>query len=125
MTIELSISNGTCIIILHYGANPSGACIYQSPLHVVQACIHLVHAPLHVATPLYAHSINTTSPPIIFHTSSYYVLPFFFNLFFFIMSSYICPYIHKRNVDLIYSAVKPPMKIRLWNIDSLNILIGS
>ena len=31
------------------------------------------------------------------------------------MSSYMSPYIHKWNVNLIYMAVKSPMKIRLWN----------
>ena len=31
-------------------------------------------------------------------------------------------YIHKRNADLIFSAVQPPMKIRLWNVDTFEHL---
>ena len=31
-------------------------------------------------------------------------------------------YIHKRNADLIFLAVHPPIKIQLWNIESFERL---
>ena len=33
------------------------------------------------------------------------------------MSSYMCSYIHKKNIDFIYLPVNSPMKIRLWNTE--------
>lgn len=34
----------------------------------------------------------------------------------------MCPYIDKRNYDLIYSVVKSPMKTRLYNIETFKHL---
>lgn len=36
------------------------------------------------------------------------------------MSEY--SYIHKRNIDLIFSAMQPPIKIRFWNIETFERL---
>lgn len=57
--------------------------------------------------------ICSASPPYHFHPSFNYLLQIFFK---------ISCYIIKRNVNLIYSAVKPPIKIRLWNTETFEHL---